>query len=144
MSKKARRCHECGVGEVLPVAKKGRFARYKTMGRLEIPDDFPIPTCSNCGAEWIDGKTAEELDEALSRAFRAELRARVLKAILDIGKHAPQRKLERLLGLSQGYLSKLRSGDRIPSTELVSQLALISRDPKRRILELEEFWDFGG
>jgi hypothetical protein len=37
-------------------------------------------------------------------------------------------------------LSKLSSGDRDPSSELVSQLALLSKDPSSRILELENFW----
>lgn len=45
------------------------------------------------------------------------------------------------MGLSQGYLSKLRSGDRDPSAELVSQLALISSDPKKRIKELVMYWE---
>ena len=49
-------------------------------------------------------------------------------------------RLESLLGLSKGYLSKLRAGDRDPSPELVSDLALIAHDPDGRIQELERFW----
>jgi transcriptional regulator with XRE-family HTH domain len=51
-----------------------------------------------------------------------------------------QRKLELLLGLSQGYLSRLRAGKGAPSPELVSHLALIAHDPKVRLLELERYW----
>lgn len=50
------------------------------------------------------------------------------------------RKIERLLGLSPGYLSKILHEERIPSAELVSELALLARDPKNRLAELEEFW----
>ena len=100
-----------------------------------------FPTCDNCGAEWLDEKTAEELDKVLDAAFRKELRARAVKALESITKHLSQRSLESLLGLSQGYLSKLKSGDRDPSAELVSQLALISKDPKKRILELKVYWE---
>jgi transcriptional regulator with XRE-family HTH domain len=54
--------------------------------------------------------------------------------------HIPQRRLEELLGLSRGYISKLRAGDRNPSPELVSDLALIARDPEGRLQELESLW----
>jgi hypothetical protein len=111
------------------------------MHKLEVPKDLPIPTCDNCGAEWLDDKTARELDEALDLAYRAELRSRAVEAIEAITKHVSQRKLESVLGLSQGYLSKLRSGNRDPSAELVSQLALISRDPKKRVKELVLYWE---
>ncbi len=141
MSKKNRRCHECGIGKVVPQARKGRFARYKTMPKLEIPADLPIPTCDNCGAEWLDEKTTQALDTALDNAFRTALRERAVKAIKKITSHISQRKLESLLGLSHGYISKLRTGGKNPSAELVSQLALISRDPDQRILELEKFWE---
>ena len=140
-TKKQKRCPECGIGKIVPSKGPGRFARYKTMHKLEIPDDLLIPTCDNCGAEWIDEKTAGDLDKALDQAYRAELRSRAVEAIQEITKHVSQRKLESVLGLSQGYLSKLRSGDRDPSAELVSQLALISRDPKKRINELVMYWE---
>jgi len=84
----------------------------------------------------MDEKSTGALNKALDVAFRTELRARAAKAIEKITKQVTQRKLEGLLGLSHGYLSKLRSGDRDPSAELVSQLALISRDPGKRIREL--------
>jgi hypothetical protein len=142
MSKiKKRLCKNCGIGEIRPLAKKGRFARYKSMPRLAIPSDLTIPTCNHCGAEWLDANTAKALDKALDAEFREELRQRAIRAIEEIGKYVSQRKLEALLGLSQGYLSKLRSGDRDTSAELVSQLALISKDPKHRVHELEIFWE---
>lgn len=139
--KKERRCPECGIGKIRPFKGPGRFARYKTMSKLEIPADLLLPTCDNCGAEWMDEKVAKALDEALDEVYRAELRSRVVQSIEAITKYVSQRKLESVLGLSQGYLSKLRSGDRDPSAELVSQLALISRDPKRRVNELVTYWE---
>ena len=50
------------------------------------------------------------------------------------------RKLERLLGVSQGYLSKLRAGTNNPSPELTLLLGLLASNPEadastsRRIL----------
>ena len=54
--------------------------------------------------------------------------------------HISQRQLERLLGLSQGYLSRLRSGAGNPSPELVSHLALLAKDPSTRLSELQRYW----
>ncbi len=138
--KKTRRCHACGEGEVKPTAVAGRVARYKTMPRVQIPADLPIPTCSKCGTEWLDKRTTQEVDAALEAAYRRDLGNRALISISTITSHVSQRKLERLLGLSQGYLSKLRSGERTPSAELVSQLALIALDPYTRVKELEKYW----
>jgi hypothetical protein len=110
------------------------------MPDLEIPAEVKIPTCDRCGAEWLDHATARAIDRSLERVYREELRDRFRRAIDAIVKHVSQRKLEALLGLSQGYLSKLRAGDRDPSPELVSDLALLARDPARRVRELEQFW----
>lgn len=51
-----------------------------------------------------------------------------------------QRKLERVLGLSPGYLSRLRAGGRTPGAVLVNVLALVAADPVCRLNELACFW----
>ncbi|OGQ81276.1 MAG: hypothetical protein A2289_04300 [Deltaproteobacteria bacterium RIFOXYA12_FULL_58_15] len=141
---KPRQCGECGKGKIRKVKKAGRTARYKTMQRIEIPKSFEIPTCDHCGTEWLDQKTASALDKVLEAWYRLELSHRVRESIDKIAQRRPQRRIEELLGLSHGYLSKLKSGDRDPSPELVSQLALIAREPEKRIKELEEYWGLAG
>ncbi len=64
------RCSTCGEGEVFPLARPGRSARYKNMAALPIPDDLAIPTCRACGAEWIDRPTAQAVDAALERRYQ--------------------------------------------------------------------------
>lgn len=135
-----RPCPVCGIGVVRPVASPGRFARYKTMARVPIPGDVEIPTCDRCRSEFIDDATARRVDAALDSVFQAELKRRAATSIESISRFVPQRRLEMLLGLSHGYISKLRSGERTPSPELVSHLGLIARDPARRIRELEASW----
>jgi hypothetical protein len=44
------------------------------------------------------------------------------------------------LGLSQGYLSRIRAGQRQPSEELVSHLTLLARQPDKYVRRLERFW----
>jgi transcriptional regulator with XRE-family HTH domain len=136
---KTMRCAQCGKGTVRPVARSGRLHRHKTM-MLEVPAEIVIPTCDNCGEEWIGERLAHTLTTKLEKIYRAELTRRARAAIDAISVHASQRKLEQLLGLSIGYLSKIRSGERVPAPDLVSHLALLARDPKRRLRELERYW----
>lgn len=136
-----RRCPECGQGRIHPQAKPGRTERYKTMEALPLPDDLLIPTCDVCGAEWMDARTAKAVDEALEITYQRELSTRAQAALERLVQQTTQRELEHLLGLSHGYLSKLRSGSSTPSPELVSHLAMLAADPKRRLVELRAFWD---
>ena len=74
-------------------------------------------------------------------AFLTDLRTRVRIAVDILSHHISQRKLEHLLQLSQGYLSRLRAGVSNPSAELVANLAMLCQDPPTRLLELERFWE---
>ena len=73
-------------------------------------------------------------------AFLTDLRTRVRVAIDILSHHISQRRLELLLGLSQGYLSRLRACMSNPSAELVAHLAMLCQDPPQRLAELENFW----
>ncbi len=133
------KCVECGEGHVVPAATPGRTARYKTLPDLPVPDDLEIPTCDACGMEWIDRHAAEAVDAALEPIYQRRLHhlaSAYLKQLAD--QRVTQRRLERLLGLSQGYLSKIRSGASNPSPMLVGVLRLLTIDPQRRLREVEE------
>ena len=73
-------------------------------------------------------------------AFLSDLRTRVRIAVDILSHHISQRKLEHLLRLSQGYLSRLRARVSNPSAELVANLAMLCQDPPTRLTELERFW----
>jgi len=140
---KPRRCRECGEGLIRPLAKKGRRMPFRNMAALAVPSTLAIPTCDHCGNEWIDPKTAKALDEALQDAYADELHQRLdtaVERILTIAR-IPQRRLEQLLGLSVGYLSRLRGRRGDASAQVVSALALLAQDPKRRLKELDELWE---
>ena len=70
-----------------------------------------------------------------------ELRRLIRQEIDRLIPFISQRRLEVLAGLSQGYLSRLRSGDGTPSATLVCALALLARDPKGRLQELQGYWE---
>ena len=132
-------CKACGAAAVRPLARPGRTIRYRNLAVLVIPADIRIPTCTRCDALQIDfGQSS--FASTLFEQYRAELRARVRLAIIALSQHISQRRLECLLGRSQGYLSRLRAGAGNPSPELVSHLALLAKDPRARLQELEQYW----
>lgn len=61
-------------------------------------------------------------------------------AIRTLSRHLSQRKLERLLGLSQGYLSRIASGAGKASRPLMMLLCLLAARPKERLAELTQFF----
>lgn len=135
-----RRCVRCGARAVKPRTGPGRTTRYRTMPAMAIPDDVAIPACGRCQSEYIDEQTSEAIAPRLQQAFLQSLRTRARIAIDILSKHISQRRLEQLLGLSQGYLSRIRAGAGNPSPELVSHLAILCQDPATRLNELERFW----
>lgn len=61
-------------------------------------------------------------------------------AIAKLAEHARQQELEQLLGLSHGYLSKLRNGKKEPSPALVGELMMLAEEPRKRVVELRRHW----
>ena len=134
------RCPHCGSKAVRARKGAGRTIPYRTMPTMELPVDLEIPSCGRCMRLYLDRMDAETLSNALQEQFLASLHTRIAIAIDTLSQHISQRKLERLFGLSQGYLSRLRAGAGNPSPELVCHLALLCQDPEARLAELERFW----
>lgn len=137
-----RLCGECGRRAVAPRAVAGRTFPWKQFASLPVPETVEIPTCSNCGTEWIDRRTAEQLDEDLSRAAASRLSALGREAIELLGASFNQRDLEVQLGLSAGYLSKVKHGKETPSASLVALLALLAARPSR-LEQVAHVWKTG-
>lgn len=82
-------------------------------------------------------------------AYHQALRLRARDETEKLRVYISLRRLEALLGLSKGYLSRLRAGARAaetgranpatPSQSLVCTLALIAQDPAQRLQELRLF-----
>lgn len=134
------RCPECGRGQVKPVAVPGRTMRFLNIPNVEIPAGLAIPTCDDCGEEFMNGLLAEELDRALEVEYSARVARLATESIDVLGQDLRQDELERHLGLSQGYISKIKSGKKVPSADLALHLASLALDPgripeERRVLE---------
>lgn len=134
---KERRCRECGLGTVKLTTKAGRKHRYKGI-MLSVPEDLAIPTCDHCGNEGLRGDMLEDYTKAMDNSYDQAMVHRAQLVIIEITKYFTQKRLERLFGLSHGYLSKIRNGSTVPSQALLSGLSLLTTEPERRIHELEK------
>ena len=133
-------CNRCGMRRVRKRACAGRTQPYRMFAALSVPPELAIPTCSRCGEQSIDGQTADALAAGLASAFTAELRHRGREALAEVCRYISQRRLEKLIGLSQGYLCRLLSGRSTPSVALVALLTLLAKAPQERLHELEHAW----
>lgn len=132
-------CPECGTRTVEPRAQPGRTLPYRNFPALPIPAEVVLPTCSRCGDIRIGAKEAELLDTVLEAAAQETLASLGKQAIEAIQEFATQRDVEARLGLSPGYLSKVKRGREVPSAALVSALVLLAVRPNR-LKELEGVW----
>ena len=107
---------------------------------LPVPPDFEIPTCDQCGEEWLDASRTEKLDDILRALYEEYLSALFEYAMTVLREHRTQRALEELLGLSHGYISKVIGRKKVPSEPLVGQVLLLANDPEERLGELETVW----
>lgn len=134
-------CSRCGAQGSVRLRKcPGRSIPYRTLPALPLPEDVAIPTCSRCRAEHLDARTQQALAPLLAQLYATELRRRIHKAVAELGRVTSQRRIEALLGLSQGYLSRLKAGAGTPSPALVLQLQQLALDPTSRLQEAERVW----
>lgn len=135
---RASKCPCCGHYAVRPKAQTGRTYRYRNTA-LTLPADLQVPTCGRCKHVVLSFESLPELDATLEMTYRAELTRRGATEIARLSRACSQRKIEVILNLSQGYLSRLRAGEGVPSAALVSLMALLSAEPLR-LEELKRYW----
>lgn len=64
------KCEVCG-SKVTLVTGPRRVRRYRRDLELPIPEDFAIPTCSECGERYLSDEEAAHLQEFQKPAFMA-------------------------------------------------------------------------
>ncbi|MBI2375106.1 MAG: hypothetical protein HYV07_14005 [Deltaproteobacteria bacterium] len=131
------RCYECG-GTVELRSGSGRTMPYRNIAALELPAEIVIPTCASCGEMFMSERLTSEIEDALQDRYEAALRARVLSALDALQLEIPQQELESVLGLSQGYLSKIRKKKTTPM--IASLLLLLADDPRSNVERLRKAW----
>jgi transcriptional regulator with XRE-family HTH domain len=103
---------------------------FRQIPDLEIPADVSIPTCDTCGEEILGKDDLAALDAAMSAAYTRALSRKSEVAIRELGGAIHQRELERLIGVSAGYVSKLKNAQSEPSGPMTALLMLLASDAK--------------
>lgn len=138
-----RLCPACGSGVIRPMVASGRAMGFKQVPGVELPADFPVPTCTVCGVQALDKKLLRKMDRALDAAYRDWLAGTAVDTLQTLDSaRVHQRELEIVLGLSPGYISKLKHRKETPSSPLVALLMLIAAAPSR-LGELRTYWARG-
>ena len=122
----ATKCPRCRAKAVTPRNRAGRTMRYRNIAALPIPADFQIPTCGRCAAEYLSPATCDRLAPLLLSSYQAALRSAAAKLVPAATVKLSQRQLEAVLGVSQGYLSRIKSQSGQPSSILVALLHLLA------------------
>ena len=133
-------CCRCGASAVVKSTGVDRTIPYRTLPALPLPWDLVIACCKRCKSLFPEQSAPDELRLRLQALYVESLQSRIRTALAVLKQSISQRRLELLLGVSQGYLSRLKAGAGNPSSELVLLLALLSLDPARHLATLQQFW----
>lgn len=131
VQKKPDCCKKCKKGRYRPVQTQV-VGRFRCEPALELPPGS-VQRCNRCG-----DSTDLIVTDALLAAYRSALRSRAQLLLRQLP--VSMRSLERQLGLSQGYLCRLKSGHGNPSEQLISVLVLLTDKPQDRLGQLRRFW----
>jgi len=134
---KCPRCRRAGVRER---GETGRTIAYRVFADLALPDDVPIPTCGGCGATYFDAATTAALSPTLKNQYNKRLLGLAREALRKIKPHLSHRRLERLVSVSQGYLSRVQTKAVCVSAPLVALLMLIADSPVAQLAALHRCW----
>ncbi len=138
-----RSCFSCDEGTIALGNARGLVARYRDEREVPIDVDLLVRLCDHCGEMLLDADAAARLDAVLEPSYRRLKVRRVMEEVEGIraALGISQRDLERLIGVSDGYISKLLHGRRVPKATTLRLLHLIRADPHaavRRIAEIAE------
>ena len=135
---KTRRCPLCEKGMVSALASDAPMP-FRHVTALKPAWSVRVPTCDRCHERFIDTATARAMDEALEAALVTLNRSLVTEALKRLASVHTEREWEKRLGLSPGYLSRLRAGKE-SSAVLTTLLVLLSQSPGRQWTHLEGMW----
>lgn len=140
MTKEPRHCPSCKTYTVTEQVVSTQGFAYRNLAHILLPADFTLPHCTTCNRLQLTPQASARLAQLLQLLYQTEIQQRARAAIDRLNQVTTQHRIEQLLGLSQGYLSRIRAGQRQPSEELVSHLTLLARQPDKYVRRLERFW----
>lgn len=138
MTTKLKRCPACerGVLEARPTRDAMPFRHAPSVVPAWSVD---VPTCTVCGERFVDAKTAKAWDDALEAGLAESQRRILAEAVARLSEVRLQREWEKRLGLSPGYLSRLKAGKE-GSVPLTTLLAILAEDPEVAWAQVGRLW----
>ncbi len=139
LASSSRRCVACGTGKLEPTNVCGMAFSYRDERALVADASLILPVCTCCGETRLDAEQTDALDAVLERAYvrkRHADAATIIGRLLETG--LSQVDVERVLGLSRGYISKVRRGERTVSGSTLRELVMLAAYPRENLRALAE------
>lgn len=130
-------CPDCGGA--VRAAPNARVEHYKGLA-LMIPG-VRVPTCAQCGEQFISPQLADQMQAALEKAHQQALYREFTLAMERLKAFRSPAAIARMLGYSLGYFSKLSRRERNLSTPLVAFVKYLAMDPEHRLDELSQMFE---
>jgi len=139
MTLKSQKPCLCG-GQMKPKNIRGERWPYRDEPAVPITQDHMMLACAECGESWLDEAQTEALEQtlkasyALFRIAKQQEWIQTLVTRFDVS----QGDVERLLGVSAGYLSKAQHQGKVLSPPTFRLLYILARDPYGTAQELSK------
>lgn len=121
------RCAECG-GTVDLAPPNGRTIEYMRGYPVRIPDEFPIPTCTNCRKIYIPPEIEEQLYPILEKQslqLQAEHYLEIVQNLVSKYKIS-EKDIAIYCGISLGDFLNFKNGNKMAPLMLTRLLTLLS------------------
>lgn len=118
---------------------RGSHVPYRDEESLEISVDVVVPHCEVCGEDWLDAAQTAMLDNGLETSYR-DHRRRQVADLIDELVHAvglEQKDIEAIMGLSAGYISKAKRGEKDLTPTTYRLLVLLTAMPDQVLGHLQ-------
>lgn len=139
MTSSTEHCTKCKTGRVRPYRGHHKPFAYRKGCRLALPEEFEVPTCEACGAEYFDEALSAKAVDTLRQTF-LELQAVHVRALVESIQGASGctlRQIEQACGVTLTYLSHVMKGRNEASDTLLGQLEAFAVYPEEFQRRLE-------
>jgi ribosome-binding protein aMBF1 (putative translation factor) len=121
---KVKRCGNCGSNEVRPQDQKNKAFPFKDYSNVYLRRSLVVPECTICHELVMSAGMISELTEALKQSVSEDVRS-FIKTILE-REECSQADLATHVGVTEEYLSEIKSGRKQPAFQTYNILKLVA------------------
>jgi hypothetical protein len=120
---------------------KGRAFAYRDESALPLSESLSLQVCNTCDEIRESAADSRALDSALQRSYAALHRAMASDAMERLTRDGwRQVEIERVMALSNGYLSKVLRGEKVLTGSTLRHLIHLSLHPRAALKDLASFY----